>query len=131
MLTRVRVTGLSAMAANFHKLDEAAKNNVLAAQEENGAEHRQRMEDEAPKRIGFLANHTEVRFSEGGYRYECGYWAESFNADGEDFYAPFVALGTSKMAGNDWIFRATEPMRDIARQRVGEALKDAANEVAR
>lgn len=131
MLTRVRVTGLSAMAANFHRLDAVAKEKVLEAQRVNAEEHKQRMADEAPKLTGFLSAHTELRFSEGGYLYECGYWAESFNADGEDFYAHYVALGTSKMDGNDWIFRATEPMRDIARQRVGEALKDAANEVAR
>jgi hypothetical protein len=130
MQNKVVVTGLSAMAANSYRLGEAAKEKVLEAQRVNSEEHRQRMFDEAPKRTWFLANHTEVRFSEGGYRYECGYWAESFTADGEEFYAPYVALGTSKMDGNDWIFRATEPMRDIARQRVGEALKEAVEEVA-
>lgn len=130
MQSRIVVTGMSALAANFHKLDEAAKEKVLEAQQQNAEEHRQRMFDEAPKRTWFLANHTEVRLSEGGYRYECGYWAESFNADGEEFYAPYVAMGTSRMAGNDWIFRATEPMREISRQRVGQALKDAVKEVA-
>lgn len=127
---RVTTTGLSAMAANFHRLDEKSKEKVLQAQAENGAEHRQRMEDEAPKDTGFMAAHTEVRFSEGGYRYEVGYWAEPFTAAGLPFYVPYPLFGTSRIKPNPWMFRATEPMRDIARRRVGDALKEAVNEVA-
>jgi hypothetical protein len=130
MQSKVVVTGMSAMAANFHRLDQVAKEKVLEAQRINAEEHKERMAAEAPRDTGFLAEHTEIRLSEGGYRYECGYWEESFTADGKEFYAHYVALGTSKMAGNDWIFRATEPMRDIARRRVGDALNGAANEVA-
>lgn len=130
MLGKVTVRGMSGLAANFHALDEAAMRNVLEAQAQNGAGHRQRMEDEAPKDTHFMAEHTEVRFSEGGYTYEVGYWPEPFLAAGLSFYPPFVALGTYKMQANDWIFRATEPMRDIARMRVGDAIKDAVAEVA-
>jgi hypothetical protein len=118
------------MAANFHKLGETAKEKVLAAQAENAEEHRRRMYDEAPKKTHFMANHTEVRFSDGGYRYEVGYWAEAFTAAGLPFYVPYPLLGTSRITANPWMFRATEPMRDIARRRVGDAIKDAIGEVA-
>lgn len=130
MRSNVTVTGMSAMAANFHKLEEAAKEKVLAAQAENAEEHRRRMYDEAPKDTHFMADHTEVRFSEGGYRYEAGYWDEAFSAAGLPFYPPFVAFGTSRQAANDWMFRATEPMREISRARVGEAIKQAVRETA-
>jgi hypothetical protein len=126
---KVTVTGLSAMAANFHRLDEKAKEKVLAAQAETGEEHRRRMADEAPKDTGFMAAHTEVRFSDGGYRYEVGYWAEPFLDAGLPFYVPYPLFGTSRMQANPWMFRATEPMREIARRRVGDALNDAVNEV--
>lgn len=130
MRSHVTVAGLSAMAANFHKLGEAAKEKVLAAQAENAAEHRQRMYDEAPKDTGFMADHTEVRFSDGGYRYKVGYWEEAFTAAGLPFYPPYPLFGTSRITANPWMFRATEPMREIAGRRVGDAIKDALREVA-
>lgn len=131
MTSRVTVTGLSGLAANFRAYDQRCQELVLQAQQENGAEHRQRMHDEAPKDTRFMAEHTEVRFSENGYTYTVGYWPEPFTEAGLSFYPPFVAFGTSKMAANDWMFRATEPMREIVRQRVGEALKTATAESAK
>lgn len=130
MASKVTVTGLSGLAANFRAFDERCQELVLQAQQENGAEHRQRMYDEAPKDTHFMANHTEVRFSEGGYTYEVGYWPEPFLEAGLPFYVPFVALGTSRMPANDWIFRATEPMRQIGTRRVGDAIKTAVRESA-
>jgi hypothetical protein len=129
-MRNVTVTGMSAMAANFHKLEEAAREKVLAAQAETAEQHRQLMEYEAPKKTGFLAQHTEVRFSEGGYRVEVGYWAETFAAAGLDFYVPYPLFGTSRIAPNDWMFRATEPMREVYTRNVGDALKDAVRETA-
>jgi hypothetical protein len=130
MRSSLTVRGETALAANFHKLRDLSLEKVIAAQAENGAEHRQRMYDEAPKDTHFMAEHTEVRFSEGGYTYEAGYWPDPFLAAGLPFYPPFVALGTSKQQANDWIFRATEPMREIAKRRVGDAIKDAIAEVS-
>lgn len=130
MLGKVTVRGLSGLAVNFRAFDERCQTNVLAAQQENGAEHGQRLYDEAPKDTYFMAEHTEVRFSDGGYTYTAGYWPEAFLAAGLPFYPPYVALGTSRQAANDWIFRATEPMRDISRRRVGDAIKDAVSESA-
>jgi hypothetical protein len=126
----VTVTGLSAMAANFHKLEEAAQAKVIEAQRVTAHQHRDLMEYEAPKDTGFMAAHTEVRFSEGGFRVEVGYWAETFTAAGLPFYVPYPLFGTSRIQANDWVFRATEPMRDVYRQNVGEALKEAVRETA-
>jgi len=128
MRSKVTVTGLSGLAANFRAFDQKCQDLVLAAQQENGTEHRQRMHDEAPKDTHFMANNTEVRFSAEGYTYEVGYWAEAFDVAGLPFYVPYVAFGTSRQAANDWMFRATEPMRDISRQRVGDAIKQAVAE---
>jgi hypothetical protein len=131
MASKVTVTGLSGLAANFRAFDERCQELVLQAQQENGAEHRQRMYGEAPKDTHFMADHTEVRYSAGGYTYEVGYWEEAFTQGGLPFYPPFVAFGTSRMSANEWMFRATEPMREISRQRVGDAIKAAAAESAK
>lgn len=130
MRSKVTVTGMSALAANFHKFEESAKEKVLAAQRETAEQHRELMAYEAPKDTGFMAAHTEVRFSEGGFRHEVGYWADTFSAAGKDFYVPFPLLGTSTIAPNDWVFRATEPMREVYTRNVGDAIRQAAEEAA-
>jgi hypothetical protein len=129
-MKNVTITGRSALAANFHKFEESARQKVLAAQAENGAEHRQRMSDEAPRETGFTAANTEVRFSPEGYTYDVGYWAETYAAAGLDFYVIYPLFGTSTIQANDWVVRASEPMREIAPRRIGDAIKEAAREAS-
>jgi hypothetical protein len=130
MRGKVTVTGMSGLVANFKALDERVQRYVLEAQQQNGEEHRQRMSDQAPRDTGFTAEHTEVRFSEGGYTYNVGYWAETYLAAGLEFYVPYPLFGTVNQPANDWVFRATEPMRDISRRRVGDAVKRGVEESA-
>jgi hypothetical protein len=131
MASRAGVRGVPAMQANFRAYDNAVQKNVRAAQQQNGPEHQQAVKDEAPKRTHFLANHVQLSFSEGGLAYEVFHQNSDFESAGMAAYFWFVIFGTSRMAGNNYMFRATERFRPIGVQRIREAMKSAEQEVAR
>lgn len=130
MAEKVGVRGVQGMVANLYAYNEAVQRNVRQAVQENGAEHRQRIAEEAPKDTGFMASQTRVEYSPEGLTYEVGYFAPDFTSAGFPFYPPYVVFGTSRMAANDFIFRATEPFRSVATERVADAVRAAADEVA-
>jgi hypothetical protein len=129
--SKAGVRGVPAMQANFKAYERAVQTNVRAAQQENGAEHQRAVMDEAPKRTGFLAKHVQLSFSEGGLAYEVFHQDSDFLNAGFAAYYWFVIFGTSRMAGNDYMFRATERFRPIGVQRIADAMKSAADEVAK
>jgi hypothetical protein len=118
------------MQANLKAYDTAVQRNIREAQQQNGAEHRQRIANEAPKDTWFMANHTRVEFTPSGLGYDVGFWASDFTSAGLTFYPPFVVFGTYRQQANDFVFRATEPFRAVATERIAVAMRSAADEVA-
>jgi hypothetical protein len=131
MASKAGVRGVPAMQANFRAYDAAVQKNVRAAQQQNGLEHQQAVKDEAPKLTGFLASKVQLSFSEGGLAYEVFHQDSDFLNAGFAAYYWFVIFGTSRMAGNDYMFRATERFKPIGVQRIREAMKSAEQEVAK
>lgn len=125
------VRGLEALAANFRELDTDQQTSVKNIVRKYGFLTRRRTYDLAPKpgpehpySQGHLAKLTEVRFSDGGYTYEAGWWRERFLEEGLKFYAPYVEEGTRNMEAQPSLGpadRQTRPefeaaLRDYLRQ---------------
>lgn len=119
----IEVRGQSGLAANFRALDAAVKPAVQHAMQRQGGLQKERTEAECPKRTGFMASRTRLDFSPEGLTYTVGYKAEDFEAEGLPFYPPFVILGTSRMAANDFLFRVHEMMAQENTRVVGDELR--------
>lgn len=119
-MIKIEVRGLSGLAANFRAMDPAVKAEVNAAMRQRGEEQRAATAAACPKDTGFMASQTRADFSPEGLTFTVGYRAEDFPGT---FYPPFVTLGTSRMAANDFLFRVHEMMAPDTTRAIGDAMR--------
>ena len=67
-----------------------------------------------------MASQTRADYSPEGLTYTVGYRASDFPGT---FYPPYVILGTSRMAANDFLFNVHEMMAPQTTQAIGDALR--------
>lgn len=74
---------------------------------------------------GRMKRLTRSVMREDGLRYEIGWLAEDFVAEGEDFYPPFPELGTVKQAAQPSLLPALFEEEPVLLRQLGLALQGA------
>jgi HK97 gp10 family phage protein len=119
----LQVRGISGLIANVRAIEEDVQREVREVVRKSGEAQRQETEMECPKRTGFMASRTRVRFSEDGLTYNVGYSRDDFPAA---FYPLFVIFGTRYMPANNFLFRVQERRAPQLSREVGEVMRRAA-----
>lgn len=119
-MIKIEVKGLSGLAANFRVMDAAAQAEIRTEMRKQGEAQRQATAAACPKDTGYMASQTRADFSPEGLTFAVGYRAEDFPGT---FYPPFVILGTSRMAANDFLFHVHEMMTPETTRAIGDALR--------
>lgn len=91
---RLSVRGLSALIANFSRLDDKVKNRFKILVKVTGEEVKQLSFELAPKDTQFMADHIKLRITESGLVFEVYLDPEDFARAGLPYYPPFVENGT-------------------------------------
>lgn len=120
----IEVRGASGIVANIHAANRRVGTNVRRRMREVGEEQLQATKDAAPKRTGFMADHTRLDFSPEGLAYTIGYQENDFSAAGLPPYYVYVILGTSRQAANPFLFNVHEQYRARLTAAIGGAVKD-------
>lgn len=131
---RITVRNQTALVANLKNFDDECNNAVRDVTRFWGEEIQQLAVELAPYakpenwappyHPGFLKDHIDLRFSEGGFAFEVGCWAEDFDAIGENLYAVFQEYGTSKHPAQPFLNPAYEFGGPRYRKDVLEVIRD-------
>jgi len=123
MADALEVRGLTGLIANVKAFDAAVQREVKTAVRRGAEETVDLAQQLAPYDKGFMHDHIRAEFSEGGYTYRVGLYAEDFAAAGLPFYPVFVEHGTSVSPAQPFLFPAYEAIRPNVEQDVGDALR--------
>jgi len=130
MSVGLEVRGISGLVANIHALNAAVQRNVRAAMQAGGREQHANTVAAAPRKTGFMAEHTRLDYSPEGLAYSIGYVEGDFTGAGLYPYFYPVILGSSTQSANDFLFREHEAYRPKLTRAVGEAVKDGIRSVS-
>lgn len=119
----VEVRGISGIVANIHAADRRIGGNIRAAMRERGKAQQADTKAAAPRRTGFLAEHTRLGFSPEGLTYTVGYSEADFASAGHPPYFYYVIYGTSQMAANPYLFNVHEEHRARVTAAIGGAVR--------
>jgi HK97 gp10 family phage protein len=129
---RITVRNQTALIANLKDFDDACDNAVRDVTR-YWAEQIQELaielapynkENIPPYHPGFLKDNIDLKYSEGGFAFEVGCWAEDFDLIGENLYAIFQEYGTSKHAAQPFLNPAYEWGGPLYRKDVTEVIRD-------
>ena len=80
----------------------------------------------APVDTRFMQTHAETRYNKNGLGYESGYYADTFEAEGQRFYPPYQEFGTSNHGAQPSVAPAYENEAPVFQAAVAEVLRNAA-----
>lgn len=80
----------------------------------------------APVDTRFMQTHAETRYTKDGLGYESGYYADTFEAEGQRFYPPYQEFGTSKHGAQPSVAPAYEEEAPVFQASVAQVLRNAA-----
>lgn len=114
------VSGREAMVANFHKADEIAQNEFMAANEEGARGILRLAERYCPVDTGRMLRLLGMDLT--NFTWSVGWDVMDFINEGQPFYPEFVEYGTVKMEGQFVLTRAYEEGYPVAVDGVSKAM---------
>jgi HK97 gp10 family phage protein len=98
VIKSVTVRGDKAIIANIQAFDHDTRERFRVVTRKHGQLIRDRVVQIAPKKTGYLARNTRVRYSPDEMSFTVGWHPEDFVPHGLPFYPPYVEFGTSRQA---------------------------------
>lgn len=122
MRLELKTRNLRATIANIYAADASVQRRIRAAVQWAGEENLRVLRATVPIDSGFMHDTAKTEYSDGGLAYETGWDAQDFP---DEFYPPFVELGTRFMAARPSLYPAFREVEPKFQARLREEIRAA------